>query len=232
MRTWRRVVIAVVVVATALLFYRWWQSASSRAERRPRAEVGEAESHSLPTSAAQAGDPEQDRPRTGPRLDREKADRMREQIRALVAEAGPLLLGSVPSAEPSALAAPSFRTMPVVPDGDSGDTRVDPDYIKKRIREDLLPLAKQCYVTALEKRPRLGGRLGVYFRVIGDKKVGGVVDEVKIMADTTLDDAEMQTCVKESMMSVTFDAPPENGKLTVVYPILFSPDEPDSGGGG
>ena len=60
---------------------------------------------------------------------------------------------------------------------------------------------------------------------------GGVVDEVKIMGDTTLDDPEMQTCVKESMMSVSFDAPPDDGKLSVVIPITFSPDEPDSGGG-
>ena len=57
-----------------------------------------------------------------------------------------------------------------------------------------------------------------------------MVDEVKMLGDTTLDDAEMQDCVRESMMSVSFDAPPGDGELTVVYPILFSPDEPDAAG--
>jgi hypothetical protein len=228
MRTWRRIVIAVVVVATALLFYRWWQSASSRAERRPHERLDEPESESVP---APAGQPPAAHPSTGglPKLDRAKADQMREQIRALLAEAGPVLPGAAPSEAPPALPRPSFATMPVIPDLDGGGTKVDPDYLKKRIHEDLFPLAKQCYQTALEKKPKLAGKLAVYFRIIGDRKVGGVVDEVKIMGDTTLDDPEMQTCVKESMMSVSFDAPPDDGKLSVVIPITFSPDEPDSG---
>jgi len=230
MRTWRRIVIAVVVVATALLFYRWWQSASSRAERRPHEPIDEPESDSVPAPATQLPAA---RTSTGgvPKLDRAKADQMREQIRALLAEAGPLLPGVAATASPSVSSAPAFATMPVVPDLDGG-TKVDPDYLKKRIHEDLFPLAKQCYETALEKKPKLAGKLAVYFRVIGDRKVGGVVDEVKIMGDTTLDDPEMQTCVKESMMSVSFDAPPDDGKLSVVIPITFSPDNPDSGGGG
>ena len=54
---------------------------------------------------------------------------------------------------------------------------------------------------------------------------------MKLLDGTTLDDAEMQTCVRESMMSVCFDAPPGDGELTVVYPIEFSPDEPEAGSG-
>jgi hypothetical protein len=156
---------------------------------------------------------------------------MRAQIRALLAEAGAAAAAPAPgpSATPSSAAAPRFPTMPTIPDPDAGGTKVDPAYIQKRVREDLFPLAKGCYVTALEKKPRLAGKLAVYFKVIGDRKVGGVVDEVKILGDTTLDDAEMQDCVRQSMMSVTFDAPPDDGALTVVYPILFSPDEPEGG---
>ncbi len=55
------------------------------------------------------------------------------------------------------------------------------------------------------------------------------MDEAKLVDGTSIDDSEMQTCVRESMMSVSFDAPPHDGEVTVVYPIEFAPDEPDSG---
>jgi ferric-dicitrate binding protein FerR (iron transport regulator) len=166
-----------------------------------------------------------------PTRDRAHADGMRQAIRALF-EAGTWSATSPPSAPSLPATAPAvsaFSTMPTTID-DAGHPAVDRTYIQQRIHEDLFPLAKQCYASALDRKPRLGGRLDVYFRVLGDKRVGGVVDEVQILGDTTLEDAEMQTCVKESMMSVTFDAPPDDGELTVVYPIVFSPDdEPDSG---
>lgn len=229
-------VIATVALATMLLFYRWWQMASSRAERHERGGA-QPDDGADPTKTGEhqggaprgGGGPDPGNGRVGPQLDREKADRMREAIRALLTEAGPLLPASVPGdtapTTPSALA---FPTMPLIPD-DAGGTKVDPKYIQDRVRSDLIPLAKDCYVTALEKNPKLAGRLSVYFRVIGDHEVGGVVDEVKLLGDTTLDDPGVQTCVKESMMAVSFDAPPDDGALTVVYPILFSPDEPDGG---
>jgi hypothetical protein len=233
MRTWRRLVIAAVALGTVLLFYRWWQTASSRAERRPRNEPGSDETADPATAGDRQGtgrgegDRDPDKGHDVPLLDRQRADRMREQIRALLAEAGTLLPRSAPSetSQPAPSASP-FPTMPLIPD-DAGGTKVDPKYIQDRVRSDLFPLAKECYTTALEKNPKLAGKLSVYFRVIGDHKVGGVVDEVKLLGDTTLDDPGMQTCVKESMMAVSFDAPPEDGALTVVYPILFSPDEPD-----
>jgi hypothetical protein len=146
------------------------------------------------------------------KLDRARADGVREAIHAS--------LGDARAAWPA---------MPTARD-DAGNTTVDRSYIQQRIHEDLFPLARQCYEDALQRRPGLGGKLAVYFRVVGDRRVGGVVDEVKMTSDTTLDDAELQTCVKESMMSVTFDAPPGDGELSVVYPIVFSSDEPDAGG--
>jgi hypothetical protein len=236
MRTWRRVVIVLAVLGTAFLFYRWWQTASSRAQPRPHGDLDPGPEQTLGASAGQppgpgthAGDTAPAEGRSGPPMDRARADRMREQIRALFAEAGPMLFGSAASAAPSASAAPAFPTMPLNPRADAGESTVDPDYIRNRIHEDLFPLAKDCYGDALKRNPKAAGRIEVYFKVIGDKKVGGVVDEVKLLDGTTLDDAEMQTCVRESMMSVSFDAPPGDGELTVIYPIEFSPDEPEAG---
>jgi hypothetical protein len=207
MRTWRRVVIAAVVLATAFLLYRWWQQTSSRADRHAR----------------RAGDPP-----ASPKLDRALADRMREQIRALLAEAGPMVAGAAPSATPTP--APSFGTMPLVPDLDGG-TKVDPNYLRSVVRRDFLPLAKDCYGTALAKNPQLEGRIELHFQILGDRKVGGVVDGAEFTDRTTIDDPEMRTCMMESMLSVSFDAPPEDGTLSITYPFEFLTGEPEGGAG-
>ena len=52
---------------------------------------------------------------------------------------------------------------------------------------------------------------------------------MKLGPGSTLDDPEVLTCLRESMMSVTFDAPPEGGEVTVKYPIEFSPEDDDAG---
>jgi hypothetical protein len=236
MRTWRRFVIALVVLATAFLLYRWWQNANARAQRRA---PGAGDLDEPPQAAATAAAPpathmaanagEGAEGRSGPKLDRARADKMREELHALFAEAGVLALaGEAIDANAPAPAA-SFGSMPVLGLDDAGNPKVDPEYIRKRVREDLFPLALDCYGEALKRDPKLAGKLVVYFRVIGDKKVGGVVDDTRLEEGTTIADPEMQTCVRESMMSVSFDAPPEGGGLTVVYPIEFSPDDPDSG---
>ncbi|HEY1692080.1 MAG TPA: AgmX/PglI C-terminal domain-containing protein [Polyangiaceae bacterium] len=236
MQTWRRAVMVVLALGGVLLLWRWWSMASEKVARRaagvdvPAEPGSEGDPGGTLSAGGGGGEP------AAPPLDRAKADAMRARIRALLAQAVAEAGAAAPSAaRPSASAAPSasfalpFPTMPQIPDLDGGGTKVDPDYIRKRVREDLFPLAKDCYATALEKNPKLAGKLAVYFKVIGDRKVGGVVDEVKILGDTTLDDAAMQDCVRESMMSVSFDAPPEDGALTVVYPIDFSPDDPEGG---
>lgn len=233
MRAWRRFVIVLVIAATAALFYRWWQTASSKAQRRvlPAAANDEPESAaeatagpSFPTRENTADASAQ---RAGPKLDRAQADRMRQAIRALLIEAGALGLAGEPLDAATSAPAPTFGSMPVIGLDEAGNPKVDPKYIEARVHEDLFPLALDCYTDALKRSPRLAGKLNVYFRVIGDHKVGGVVDEAKLLDGTTIDDPEMQTCVRESMMSVSFDAPPQDGELTVIYPIEFSPDEAD-----
>jgi hypothetical protein len=229
-------VVVVLALAGVLLLWRWWSMASERVARHAAGVPAESDEASgddgKGTLSAGGGGGEP----AAPKLDRAKADAMRAQIRALLAQAaaeaaaaGGRGVGPQAKAAPSGSLALPFPAMPTIPDLDGGGAKVDPAYIQKRVREDLFPLAKDCYQTALEKKPRLGGTLAVYFEVIGDRKVGGVVDDVKILGETTLDDAAMQDCVRESMMSVTFDAPPEDGALTVVYPIVFSPDDPEGG---
>jgi hypothetical protein len=234
MRTWRRLVVVLMVVATALLAYRWWEGASSKAQRRSGAAMTESQDEEPNTGAAAALPPTHESVDAGvshgaPKLDRAQADRMRDAIRALLAEAGVLGESGEPIEAAASASTFAFGSMPVLGLDDAGNPRVDPKYIQARVREDLFPLALDCYNDALKRNPKLAGKLVVYFRIIGDRKVGGVVDEAKLVDGTSIDDGEMQTCVRESMMSVSFDAPPHDGEVTVVYPIEFAPDEPDSG---
>jgi rRNA maturation protein Nop10 len=99
-------------------------------------------------------------------------------------------------------------------------------YIRQVFREDMFPIMKQCYDSALKRRPTLGGKLVLKFAIVGDPQVGGVVEDAEFAGESDLQDDEMQTCVRESLLALTFDKPPEGGgKVTVTYPILFSPDD-------
>ena len=238
MRTWRRLVIMLAVVGTAFLFYRWWQGASARADRRDQgaSDLDEGQARIAAESraggaGARGGAPENGEGRSGPKLDRARADKMREQIRAFLAEGGPVGLLGEQGAAPSAAPAPSFPSMPVLPDAALGEVKVDPSYIQKRVREDLFPLARDCYAEAMKRDPKVAGKVVVAFSILGDHKVGGVVGNAKITDETTIADTEFQTCVRESMLSVSFDAPPDDGEITVVYPILFSPEDDEAGAG-
>jgi len=104
------------------------------------------------------------------------------------------------------------------------------DYVRQRIRDDYIPLARDCYQQGLKRNPRLAGKLVTSFRIVGTKGTGGLIDWVDTASeDNTLDDRDVIECLKQSMYSVTFDPPPDDGIVTVTYPLRFSPDEPDGG---
>ncbi len=104
----------------------------------------------------------------------------------------------------------------------------DKDYIRSRIREDYVPLAKDCYEKGLKKNPKLEGKLTASFRIVGNKNVGGIIDWVDASTDTTLGDKDVIDCLEQSLYSVSFQAPPNDGIVTVTYPLTFSPDAPDA----
>lgn len=161
----------------------------------------------------------------GPVLDRAKADRMRAAIlKALASQPeDPSAGGAAGHAAPS-----SGGAYPEMPSNESGDGGALRDYIKSVIHDQYFPLAKQCYEASLAKDPKVHGRIALAFDIVGDTKIGGVVDNAEYDDEqTTIIDPELRTCLRESMMSVSFDAPPKSGKVTVKYPISFAPDTPD-----
>jgi hypothetical protein len=102
---------------------------------------------------------------------------------------------------------------------------ISPEYIRERVREDFFPLARECYEAALERQPKLAGKLIISFVIVGDEDVGGVVDSAELAEGSTLADEELSTCMLESMLSLSFVAPSGGGSVSVTYPFELSPGD-------
>jgi hypothetical protein len=155
------------------------------------------------------------------KLDREASDRMRAQIQRSLDQ---------PSGSPAPRSADPAGAGK---DGEQADAPpvLDANYVRERIKEDLVPVAIECYESALADDPTLAGTLVVNFTILGDPEVGGVVDDATIADEgSTLANEFVRECIRESMMAVQFDAPPEGGRVEVTYPIKFAPEEPDDDG--
>jgi hypothetical protein len=100
------------------------------------------------------------------------------------------------------------------------------EYIRERVRDDLIPLALECYTSALEDDEKLAGKLVFQFRIVGEPDVGGIVDDAQIAPESDIQHAELQECMRESLMSMSFDPPENGGAVDVTYPFEFSPDGP------
>ncbi len=151
-----------------------------------------------------------------PTLDRARADAIRARLKALYGEA--------PAASETAQNKPNPQ-YPVMPHDPAQNDLALKDYIHQRIKDDYIPLAKSCYENALAKSPKLEGKLVISFRIVGDRRVGGVVDSADIDPSSTLADDDLSLCMKESMMSVSFDAPPDDKPVTIKYPLELSPGD-------
>jgi hypothetical protein len=142
--------------------------------------------------------------------DRVRRDALRAEIAARRATSG-----AGPRARPSDEARPA--------EAPPAEPVLDKDYIQSRIREDLVPIAKECYETALEDQPDLAGKLVMKFAIVGEPDVGGVVDAAEIDPSSTLVHPDLHECMRESMMSLSFAPPDQGGTVQVTYPFEFAP---------
>ncbi len=90
-----------------------------------------------------------------------------------------------------------------------------PEYIQSAISEQLVPVAIECYETALDQDPELAGKLLMNFTIIGDEEVGGVVEDAALGEGSTLDNEFVRECMRESLLSVSFPAPDAGGRVEV-----------------
>jgi hypothetical protein len=155
-------------------------------------------------------------PPTPPRDPSSRASRLardleREQIWTALGREHKLKPAAPGSAAPSEQEAAQLPTL-------------DREYVREAIKEQLVPVAVDCYNTALQQDPKLGGKLVMNFTIIGVEEVGGVVEEADIDEESTLDSEFVRECLRESLMTVTFEPPPDGGRVTVTYPLTFEPE--------
>ncbi len=142
----------------------------------------------------------------------------RDLVRAQIYRAWTEAMGAPPPAQVD----PTHAPMPTLDGG-----RVDPNYLRQRIREDFLPMAASCYEQYQRRVPGQEGRVVMRFVILGDVHAGGVVDEAELegtdggLGDGGTGDPEFATCLRESMMAMAFQPPPESGRLRVTYPFAF-----------
>ncbi|MGE3547868.1 MAG: hypothetical protein AB7L28_28340, partial [Kofleriaceae bacterium] len=117
---------------------------------------------------------------------------------------------------------------------------LDRNYIRSAVR-DIVPLLAECYSAALVRKPSLAGTVMVSFEIAGEPDIGGVItdsfvqpagqrtvdDDGKQLPATTLDDAEVHECIRETMYAIEIDPPTHGGSVRVNYPLAFAPDSAD-----
>lgn len=95
--------------------------------------------------------------------------------------------------------------------------RLPPEVIQRIVRQNYGRF-RQCYEQGLGRDPELAGRVAVRFVIGRDGTVVNVAD-----GGSDLPDRSVVDCVSRAYYSLAFPRP-EGGIVTVVYPIVFSPD--------
>ncbi|MBK7579408.1 MAG: AgmX/PglI C-terminal domain-containing protein [Myxococcales bacterium] len=97
--------------------------------------------------------------------------------------------------------------------------RLPPEVVQRIIRQNFGRF-RLCYENGLKNNPNLQGRVAVKFVI---DRQGAVANATNGGSD--LPDASVVSCVVSSYTGLSFPQP-EGGIVTVVYPIIFSPDGP------
>ncbi len=99
---------------------------------------------------------------------------------------------------------------------------LDKEYVRAQVRE-LVPMIQECYESALADEATLAGTLTVEFTIGGEPDVGGLVETSNVVGeDSTITNAQMVECVRETMYGAQFVAPTDGGQVVVRYPFKFS----------
>lgn len=205
-----------LLVAT-LGFIFWIGATGGGTANHPSQQAASVSPSSSAASAASAASGSRLVPPSKHVVDKRVRDELRQRILAGWAQEGA-------SDEETRTAARAGRFVPL-PDRDGRG--IDPAYVEAVIREDMRPMARQCYENLLAKQPDAGGRLELELTIVGDDKIGGIVETAGIAETSTLKDDELQTCIRESAMTLSFPPPAHDGVVTIKAPITFVHVEPD-----
>jgi hypothetical protein len=220
----------MAVVVLGVVAWRWPRGVGSPAGKRARVATEGPESETASATGSST-----DKTGTGPAsepttyaLERAKRDQMRALIWQALGQSSPPDAAAPKKGGTYVLPdRPPWPDWPPHGDGDAAPAlpRIDPKYIQESVRNDFFPLARKCYGDALEQNPQLGGKVVFAFNIVGDAKVGGIIEAVDVLNESTLRDPDVIDCMRQSFLTVTFPPPANGGEVTVVYPIVFSNDD-------
>jgi hypothetical protein len=112
---------------------------------------------------------------------------------------------------------------------------IDPAYVQSTMREEMFPMVRSCYEDLLTRQPDAGGRVQLWFKIVADDTLGGIVEEDEDsdagLVSGWTGDEKMQTCIHQSLLTVTFPPPAHHGIVTVGYPFVVSPGDDDDDAG-
>jgi hypothetical protein len=130
---------------------------------------------------------------------------------------------SEPTTPPVEFVLPGSAPTPPPPESPEAVRRRD--YLRRAIKEQYIPVARDCYQELLERKPTAAGKVVLEFAIVGDGDAG-VVDRVALRDDKdTIEDPEFLLCMTESMYAAVFEPPPPGAEeTTVVYPVMLSPN--------
>lgn len=98
-------------------------------------------------------------------------------------------------------------------------------WVSEAIREDFVPMARECAKDLAARVPDAGGSVRVEFELLGDTKIGGVVNSADVADErSTLHDDKFAECMRESMYGVYFDPPPAGGRATLNFDVNVKGD--------
>lgn len=94
---------------------------------------------------------------------------------------------------------------------------LDPELLRT-ISDELLPLTDECLEDARERDPGLDGMLAVEVNIVVEPEVGAIVETVEFSELNELDDQELQTCVRETALSMLLPAD-ESGTQELMFTV-------------
>jgi hypothetical protein len=99
-----------------------------------------------------------------------------------------------------------------------------PEYMARIEKAQLAPLARKCFEAARAKKPDAHGEITVRYVVVAAPSVGGVVEDATV-DESTLDDDDLEECIHESALELTFDgARNEGGWKEASFTMSFGAD--------
>jgi outer membrane biosynthesis protein TonB len=213
--------IVVITVAAILILTVWRLAALKKKEPEPATPAADASKpvvqapvaeDTSPPPSAQPVEQADAAPAPAAKIvrDRSGADRLRASIARARASRAP-----APSPAGAGRATASGEHEP----------GLSKDYIRDQVRA-ILPLLTECYSQALERDPKLGGRIMVKFEISGEPDLGGAVASSEVDEDdSTALEPEFVECVQETMYAAEFKPPSDGGDITVSYPFEFRSEQ-------